>query len=253
MRHFGTVSMRRIFKFAVVYSLTRSSTWTCKSLLQVSTLSIAVNAFVFQAPQPSAFTSNRLRAVPWSDETMRHKNRFFNCLFMNKSLPDHHRLQSVESFALKHSEQSPISVSSRRSIIFFPQRLMLASAILGLSATMPAPSVAVSVGTATSELINTSDKPVTYWYTGKPPQVVKPGMSIKPLPRDPKAAAGGSRKDPSFLRSIADCKNQCENNYQQVATSDGAFTKSKEECLSECQDVCCKTYEQCTFAIVPRI
>jgi hypothetical protein len=79
------------------------------------------------------------------------------------------------------------------------------------------------------------------WMTGKMPQV--PGQK----PRD-KNDLTGTRKDPSFLRSLADCKNQCEN-----TASTGGYSKTKDECLSECQDICCTSYQQCTFAIVQRI
>mmetsp|Transcript_26440 Transcript_26440/g.57937 ORF Transcript_26440/g.57937 Transcript_26440/m.57937 type:complete len:203 (-) Transcript_26440:242-850(-) len=58
----------------------------------------------------------------------------------------------------------------------------------------------------------------------------------------------GTRKDPDFLRSVADCRNQCQSGLG----PDG-FAKSKEDCLSECQDICCTTYQQCTFNIVPRL
>lgn len=78
------------------------------------------------------------------------------------------------------------------------------------------------------------------WITGKEP--IRPGQKKK------SNDVSGTRKDPNFLRSIADCKNQCEN-----AASTGLLAKSKEDCLSECQDICCRTYSQCTFAIVPRI
>jgi hypothetical protein len=81
----------------------------------------------------------------------------------------------------------------------------------------------------------------TIWQSGKAPQV--PGQK----PKD-KNDVKGTRKDPSFLRSISDCKSQCEN-----TSSNTGLAKSKEDCLSECQDICCTTYEQCTFAIVPRI
>jgi len=81
----------------------------------------------------------------------------------------------------------------------------------------------------------------TIWLTGKAPQI--PGKK----PKD-KGDYSGTRRDPNFLRSISDCKSQCENTPQ----SDG-LARSKEDCLSECQDICCTTYEQCTFAIVPRI
>jgi hypothetical protein len=81
----------------------------------------------------------------------------------------------------------------------------------------------------------------TTWLTGKAPQA--PGDK----PRD-KNDTRGTRRDGSFLRSISDCKTQCES-------SNGAdgLARSKQDCLSECQDICCESYEQCTFAIVPRI
>jgi hypothetical protein len=81
----------------------------------------------------------------------------------------------------------------------------------------------------------------TVWLTGKYPQV--PGQK----PRD-KSDVKGTRKDNNFLRSISDCKSQCER----TSAADG-LARPKEDCLSECQDICCESYEQCTFAIVPRI
>lgn len=81
----------------------------------------------------------------------------------------------------------------------------------------------------------------TVFLTGKAPKV--PGQK----PKD-KNDVNGTRKDPKFLRSISDCKSRCENSLD----SEGR-ARSKEDCLSECQDICCTTYEQCTFAIVPRI
>mmetsp|Transcript_19174 Transcript_19174/g.21662 ORF Transcript_19174/g.21662 Transcript_19174/m.21662 type:complete len:153 (-) Transcript_19174:258-716(-) len=83
--------------------------------------------------------------------------------------------------------------------------------------------------------------PVTKYISGKTPQV--PGETKKKS--DDKK---GTRKDPNFLRSISDCKTQC----QLIPGSDG-YSKSKEDCLSECQDISCTTYEQCTFNIVPRL
>lgn len=86
-----------------------------------------------------------------------------------------------------------------------------------------------------------ADGPTVY-ISGKTPQV--PGAK----PPD-KNNVKGTRKDPDFLRSIADCRSQCQNS----ASGPDGFAKSKEDCLSECQDICCRTYEQCTFNIVPRI
>ena len=81
---------------------------------------------------------------------------------------------------------------------------------------------------------------LTLFNTGKAPIV--PGQA----PKD-KSDTKGTKRDPNFLRAISDCKAQCE----QSNGPDG-FARSKEECLELCQDVCCKTYEQCTFAITPR-
>ena len=78
------------------------------------------------------------------------------------------------------------------------------------------------------------------WKTGRTPQI--PGQK----PKD-KEVTKGTKKDPGFLRSISDCKSKCENSYG----PDG-LARTSTECLSECQDICCTTYEQCTFAIVPR-
>lgn len=106
-------------------------------------------------------------------------------------------------------------------------------------------AVAVTAGTISSSAVSPAlaadNLGPTIWNSGKEPKV--PGKK----PRD-KNDTSGTRKDPSFLRSISDCKNTCQN-----TTGPDGFARSKEECLSDCQDVCCKTYEQCTFAIVPRI
>ena len=78
------------------------------------------------------------------------------------------------------------------------------------------------------------------YLTGKSPKV--PGEK----PKD-KSDTKGTKRDSNFRRSISDCKSQCE----QKLGPDG-YARNKEDCLSECQDVCCTTYEQCTFNITPR-
>jgi len=100
---------------------------------------------------------------------------------------------------------------------------------LGLLIASPDRTVAATPPTAKSD---------TIFRTGRSPIV--PGE--KKDPKDTK----GTRKDPGFLRSVSDCKSRCE-----LAGSGGLAT-SKEDCLSICQDIVCTTYEQCTFAIVPR-
>lgn len=78
------------------------------------------------------------------------------------------------------------------------------------------------------------------WKTGKTPIV--PGQK----PKD-KGDTKGTKKDPNFLRSVSDCKGKCEN-----SPGPDGLARSSTECLSSCQDICCTTYEQCTFNIVPR-
>ena len=107
-----------------------------------------------------------------------------------------------------------------------------------LQGAMASATIIFSAAAAAPALAAAED---TIWLTGKAPKV--PGQK----PKD-KSDVSGTRRDPKFLRSLADCKNQCENS----AAPDG-YAKSKEDCLSECQDICCTTYEQCTFAIVPRM
>ncbi|KAL3776511.1 hypothetical protein ACHAWO_001034 [Cyclotella atomus] len=85
-----------------------------------------------------------------------------------------------------------------------------------------------------------SNAGATIWKTGKAPEV--PGQK----PKD-KSDTKGTRKDPNFLRSIADCKGKCEN-----SPGPDGLARSSAECLSACQDICCTTYEQCTFAIIAR-
>ena len=95
---------------------------------------------------------------------------------------------------------------------------------------------------ATTPLVaSAADSGDTIWKTGKSPQI--PGQK----PKD-KSDTKGTRKDPSFLRSISDCKGKCEK-----SPGPDGLARSSTECLSACQDICCTTYEQCTFAIVPRL
>ena len=98
----------------------------------------------------------------------------------------------------------------------------------------------LGVGLAALPESTLADTP-TIFKSGKSPIVA--GAK----PKD-KGDVKGTRKDPDFLRSVADCRSQCQN----TLGPDG-LSKPKEDCLSECQDICCKTYEQCTFDIVPRI
>ena len=125
--------------------------------------------------------------------------------------------------------------SDKLSVHLFAEnrRRFLENLALGVTITTAAAATAQKAAAA-------SDGGPTIWLTGKAPRV--PGQK----PQD-KSDTRGTRKDPSFLRSISDCKSQCEQ-----STGPGTLPRTKEECLQDCQDICCTTYEQCTFAIVPR-
>jgi len=142
----------------------------------------------------------------------------------------HQKQQQQLCDAEADKEDSRVSVLTRRDLV-----VKIASAV--------AFGAFSSIGVEPTTVAQAADAASgpTIWNSGKAPKV--PGQK----PKD-KNDTSGTRKDGNFLRSIADCKNQCENSIG----PDG-FSRSKEECLSDCQDICCKTYEQCTFAIVPRM
>ena len=102
-------------------------------------------------------------------------------------------------------------------------------------------NILTSIIATTPLVASAADSGDTIWKTGKSPQI--PNQK----PKD-KSDTKGTRKDPSFLRSISDCKGKCES-----SPGPDGLARSSTECLSACQDTCCTTYEQCTFAIVPRL
>lgn len=69
----------------------------------------------------------------------------------------------------------------------------------------------------------------TIWKSGKNPRPVNPS--------DPKV---GSKKDSSFLKCLSSCKQDCQKPSAGLAKGD---------CVQDCQDQCCTTYEQCSFKI----
>lgn len=50
----------------------------------------------------------------------------------------------------------------------------------------------------------------------------------------------GTRKDTGFLKKMSNCKSDCQTPRAGTARSD---------CVQDCQDQVCETYEQCTFKI----
>jgi len=130
--------------------------------------------------------------------------------------------------ASSSQENGELRLSSRRQFgAWALGGLLMACASQAVVAPTAAAAAAPAVG-------------VTIYKTGKAPIV--PGQK----PRD-KGDTKGTRKDPAFLRSVSACKSQCE-----MGTGKDGYARPKEDCLAECQDICCTTYEQCTFAITPR-
>lgn len=53
----------------------------------------------------------------------------------------------------------------------------------------------------------------------------------------------GTKKDPKYLRCLNNCLPSCIGGPSGVQ-------KEKSTCLQECQDECCQTYAQCSYAAV---
>ncbi|GKY94118.1 hypothetical protein MPSEU_000377900 [Mayamaea pseudoterrestris] len=143
---------------------------------------------------------------------------------------------SLSQHTSRHRVQSMSKTYHDESLVYRHRREGLLNAIAAMVCLVPLTCLPLPSNAAIS-----SNVPGTVWLTGKYPQI--PGQK----PHE-KSDVKGTRRDPSFLRSISDCKSQCERN-----TGADGLARAKEDCLSECQDICCDSYEQCTFAIVPRI
>ena len=73
------------------------------------------------------------------------------------------------------------------------------------------------------------------------PLVYKSGKN--PTPVDPSDPKKGSKKDSTFLRCLSSCKQDCQKPGEGNA---------KLDCVQDCQDQCCSTYEQCSFRVKTR-
>ena len=131
------------------------------------------------------------------------------------------------------------SLTNRRQLLSQTVSSLLLGTIAAVAGTSTAATISSPCWAADNNNTpkTTSD---TLWLTGKPPQ--KPGQSTTTKKSD--SSVAGTRKDPNFLRSMADCRNQCEN----TVDADG-YPRQRDECLATCQDVCCTTYEQCTASV----
>jgi hypothetical protein len=74
--------------------------------------------------------------------------------------------------------------------------------------------------------------------TKKPLLTYKSGKS--PTAANPNNPKEGTKKEPSFLRCVSNCKSDCQKPGEGLA---------KNDCVSDCQDQCCSSYEQCSFKI----
>ncbi len=55
-----------------------------------------------------------------------------------------------------------------------------------------------------------------------------------------KGSYTGSKKEITFLRCMSRCKTRCQAPAEGLARND---------CVQDCQDICCNSYEQCSFKI----
>eukprot|EP00981_Chlorochromonas_danica_P006830 scaffold1493_cov172-Ochromonas_danica.AAC.8 len=87
-----------------------------------------------------------------------------------------------------------------------------------------------------SLVVTDSRPPTTTSTTTSTTITYRSGKSPEGLP----SSKSDSKKDINFLRCISDCKSRCQLPGQGLAKTD---------CLQDCQDQCCTSYEQCSYKI----
>ena len=73
----------------------------------------------------------------------------------------------------------------------------------------------------------------TRWISGRPDPLRPTNIKEKP---------DGTKKDNRYLSCLNDCVPRCQG-------PPGSPAKERSDCLLECQQECCSTYEQCTYTI----
>ena len=63
-----------------------------------------------------------------------------------------------------------------------------------------------------------------------------------PIRKTSKDKSDGTKKDPKYLSCLNDCIPRCLG-------PPGSEQKDRLECLEQCQDDCCFTYQQCTYRV----
>jgi hypothetical protein len=70
--------------------------------------------------------------------------------------------------------------------------------------------------------------------------IYRSGKNPDPLSNSNKDSKVGTKKDINFLRCMSNCKSQCQMPGEGLVKTD---------CVQDCQDQCCDSYEQCSFKI----
>jgi hypothetical protein len=91
---------------------------------------------------------------------------------------------------------------------------------------------AAAATTTASGCVYAADEP-RLWISGK----------SDPIRKTSKDKVDGTKKDPKYLSCLNDCVPRC------LGPPASGVQKDRLDCLSECQDECCFTYQQCTATI----
>ena len=105
------------------------------------------------------------------------------------------------------------------------KRVCLSSTLLGFSLQLPVDIQPVFAASPQTYIYKSGKAP--YLATGKPPDT-----------KDDKAVGG--KKETNFLRALSNCKTRCQQPGEGLAKGD---------CVQDCQDQTCNSYEQCSFRI----
>jgi len=93
------------------------------------------------------------------------------------------------------------------------------------------------VGLAASSLV----MPRAAGADGSETRVWTSGRS-DPIRKTSKDKVDGTKKDPKYLSCLNDCIPRCLG-------PPGSEAKERFDCMAECQDECCFTYQQCTYTV----
>ena len=133
-----------------------------------------------------------------------------------------------------------ITATSLNSKIFlnFNIKKFIANSIFSTSIFFASTSVITPYHSSAHAVASISGAQTFIYKTGKAPYLVSTGSSDSATSKDDKYP--GSKKDSSFLRSMSNCKTRCQQPGEGLA---------KNDCVQDCQDQTCNSYEQCSFRI----